>query len=1784
MKRWNEVLAALGVEGTGETPMTVAGSKANEERFIPGRWNRVTRTLEALAQCAGGSDPPADPEVGITAGAGISEGNDASFTVTATPPPSAALDVSVTISQSGDFAATGSRTVTIPTSGSQTFTVATVDDNNVEPNGSVTATVESGSGYTVSSSAGSATVAVVDDDNNNVTAVEVSFGDGSFAVVERDDLSTPGVREDRVQVSVVLDADPGRTVVVPVKVVHQGGATAGDYSGVPASVTFNSGETAKSFTFAAVADSVDDAGEVGESVLLGFGALPAGVSEGSPAETVVHIGARRLFQAHEFDAKSGSVAVNDVAPDYSSVGGIGAGDWLRFDDVRLAGSPDVLMVSLAAGSGDVGDTIEVRLDSVSGTRVAELTIASTGGVTVFSEQYASVSGASGTHDVFLVFPKATQANINWFVFSMEPDVNSKTEPGFADRMQWWRDARFGQFIHWGAYSHLAGTYRGQNRTNQVAEWIMYARSISIDDYEKDAAVPFNPTAFDADGWAQSAKDAGQKYVVITSKHHDGFSLFDTHVRGFETKNSAIGPARDYDIADISGFGRDPIAELADAYRAQGIAFGLYYSIWDWHYWFEDSIANDTRHVNDYLSAMKEQLREIIEKYDPALLWFDGEWTTPWTRPMGEALYKYLRVLKPDLVINDRVTKREFFAHDDGDYDSTAERRGPDHPVIDWEMAQTMNETWGFNEQDTDWKPVSQYLEELVSVTSRDGNYLLNIGPDGTGTVPAQSVSDLKAVGDWLATHGEAVYATDKPNPLSDSTPSWGWYTQKGDTVYAVVKDWPAGGRLELENLDATVTKATILGSPDTSYEIRRRRGRLAVAGLPATAPNPYLSVIALSTTGTARNSRNDANLALNRPVTVSSVWYSQAKYKGANAVDGTDATHWFAGRRARTAQLDIDLDDPQTFNQIIIREAPNKQRVDGFRLQRNDNRTWVTFHTGTTIGTNLVIDLAPVTTDKVRFDVTSTTTDAPRFLEFEIRNLPQSLAYNNTASASSSKSSHGAANAFDADTGTHWEAADSDTTATLTVELGAQKTFNEIIVKEPAQTSLQRVTGFELQRNNNGSWATFHTGTTIGTGKVITFSPLTTDKVRLAVTSTTGNGPAIAELEIWNDQLVTADLSAPAVSIAAGSPITEGGDATFTITATPPPSAGLDVSVTVSQTGDYGATTGAQTVTVPTTGSYILTVATSDDSLDEADGSVTATVDSGTGYTVSSSAGAATVDVADDDPPVTSEGHAAAIVNGSVTIEPPDSWTGRGKPQLTGGAHRLDGWTGIALSVSGLGAPPQALTVSWASRPQGDVSLPLEWQQVAGSRWQQSDGGPIGLTTVKITDPPTASTPEVSVTAGGGVTEGGDATFTITATPPPSDGLDVSVTVSQTGDWGAATGAQTLTIPTTGSVAFTVATSDDSLDEADGSVTATIGNGSGYTVSSTAGSATVVVSDDDVPELSISAAGGVTEGDDATFTITASPTPYADLPVTITTTQSGNFGASIGSRTVTIPTSGRFTYTVATDNDSTDEANGSITVTVNDGTGYTVSSTAGSTTVAVSDDDDDPPLTPPPSVPVISIAAGPAVTEGAAASFTVSASPVPAAPLTVNVEITQSGAWGATTGPRTVTVPTTGSFTFTVTTTNDGIDEPDGSITAVIRTGVGYTASNTAATAAVAVSDDDEPPPPCTAAVTVSDATAAEGDSAGLRFAVEIAPACDQAATMGFGIWDATAARDQDYDYPYEIVTLEPGQTSHVIVVTVIDDNTPEGDETLTVFVYFPTGITTPRYFTYATGTITDND
>ena len=561
----------------------------------------------------------------------------------------------------------------------------------------------------------------------------------------------------------------------------------------------------------------------------------------------------------------------------------------------------------------------------------------------------------------------------------------------------------------------------------------------------------------------------------------------------------------------------------------------------------------------------------------------------------------------------------------------------------------------------------------------------------------------------------------------------------------------------------------------------------------------------------------------------------------------------------------------------------------------------------------------------------------------------------------------------------------------------------------------------------------------------------------VSVTVDTGDGYTVGTAS--SGSVAIEDDDVPEIEVTAGAGVTEGGSASFVLTATPPPATALDVTVTIAASGDYGIAAGEQTVTIPTTGSYTLTLATTGDEADEADGSVSVTVDAGDGYTVGT-ASSGSVIIADDDAPgsVLPAGH-PVMKYASLVKTFYDRITAR----HVHGDSASGGWNKRFLKAMGhpdyADYPQAAVTVADATRlwNHGGPGANTAWNGTvdAVTYAEQYFAG-------TVTPPPTPD-PEVTIAAGAGITEGTAASFVLTADPVPAAALDVTVTIAASGDYGITAGERTVTIPVTGAYTLTLTTDDDGTDESNGSVSATVAAGTGYTVG-TPSSGTVAIADDDlpVPEMALAAGADVTEGTAASFVLTAAPPPAAPLGVTVTIATSGDYGITAGERTVTIPTTGSYTLTLATDNDGTDEPNGSVTATVQAGTGYTVG-TASSGTVAIADDD-----LPPPAV---SVAAGSGIVEGGDAVFTVTADRAPDANL--SVALTVSEAQGsdfvaaADEGAKTVTIPAgKTSATLTVKTEDDTVDEPDGSVTATVAAGTGYTVGS-ASSGTVAVADND---------------------------------------------------------------------------------------------------------------------
>jgi alpha-L-fucosidase len=364
------------------------------------------------------------------------------------------------------------------------------------------------------------------------------------------------------------------------------------------------------------------------------------------------------------------------------------------------------------------------------------------------------------------------------------------------RMGWWRDARFGMFIHWGLYAVPAGQWKGKEIPG-LGEWIMNDAKIPVKDYESFAG-QFNPVKFDAEAWVGLAKAAGMKYIVITAKHCDGFAMYPSK-------------ASKYNIVDAAPFRRDPMVELSNACAAQGIKFCFYYShCWDWHEPNAPGLINDwdfgpmnQRKPDRYFRQKSlPQVEELAARYKPALFWFDVPDLTP------ERSREFLAAIRrhvPDCIVNNRV------GNGLGDY-LTPEQEIPvnGYPGRDWETCMTINDTWGFKTHDLNFKSTKTLLRNLIDIVSKGGNYLLNVGPTAEGVIPEPEVERLKEMGRWLQINGEAIYGATA-GPFKKLP--WGRCTQKPGKLYLHVFDWPADGKLQVPGLKNKVQKVYLLADP-----------------------------------------------------------------------------------------------------------------------------------------------------------------------------------------------------------------------------------------------------------------------------------------------------------------------------------------------------------------------------------------------------------------------------------------------------------------------------------------------------------------------------------------------------------------------------------------------------------------------------------------------------------------------------------------------------------------------------------------------------------------------------------------------------------------------------------------------------------------------------------------------------------------------------------------------------------------------------------------------------------
>lgn len=425
--------------------------------------------------------------------------------------------------------------------------------------------------------------------------------------------------------------------------------------------------------------------------------------------------------------------------------------------------------------------------------------------------------------------------------AIEPIANEQ-------KLEWFRDAKFGLFIHWGPYSELAGEWNGQKvPVGKEAEWIESFLKIPVKEY-RELARKLNPVKFDAHKWVRLAKATGMKYIVITAKHCDGFAMY----------HSKVTP---YNIVDWTQFKRDPMKELSEACAEEGIKLCFYYNHkmdwdhplsfgndWDYdNYWggYEGVLFNHEKYAKYLEEKAKPQIRELLTNYGPVgILWFDSGMYTP---EQGKEFVKLVHELQPATLVNSRVGNysQELL----GDYQSMEDNGVPAGGLKEYfESHGTLNKTWGYSKFDTLWKSPETVIQNLVKIVSSGGNYLLNIGPKGNGEIPDATLKIFSKVGPWIERNAESIYGTTA-NPFGEL--AWGYCTVKGSKLYLFVRDWPKDGVLTVPGLKNAVTSAYLLLDKSTKLQVTQAEKQIRISLPLKQADNP-ITVLVLDIDGSPR--------------------------------------------------------------------------------------------------------------------------------------------------------------------------------------------------------------------------------------------------------------------------------------------------------------------------------------------------------------------------------------------------------------------------------------------------------------------------------------------------------------------------------------------------------------------------------------------------------------------------------------------------------------------------------------------------------------------------------------------------------------------------------------------------------------------------------------------------------------------------------------------------------------------------------------------------------------------
>lgn len=520
-----------------------------------------------------------------------------------------------------------------------------------------------------------------------------------------------------------------------------------------------------------------------------------------------------------------------------------------------------------------------------------------------------------------------------------------TRPPNAERLEWWRAARFGMFIHWGPVS-LKGTEIGWSR----------GAPIPIEEYDS-LYKQFNPVNFNADEWVAVARSAGMKYMVFTTKHHDGFCMFDTR-------------QTDYNIMR-SPFGRDVTGELAEACKRAGVRFGTYYSVCDWHHpaFPFGSPGGTTQKPNPdieaYTEYLKQQVAELIHNYGPLnTLWFDM--AQGFDAERGHTVVEYTRSLQPDILINNRCANP-------GDYDTPEQQVGTFRMDRPWETCMTICQQWAWRPDDV-LKSLPECLQTLIRCAGGDGNLLLNVGPMPTGEIEPRQVERLREMGAWLAQYGESIYGT-RGGPYKP--PRAVASTRKGNAVYLHVLRWE-DDTLRLPPLPMKIVASSVL-TGGTAEVIQTDEA--VTVRVPPENRQEIDTLIKLELDGTALDIP-PVRLPTLINATASNVFQGMDEYAPDQAFDGELGTRWATDAGTHSAWIAIDFGKPRTFDQVHIWESCG-ERVQRFELQYREGDQWRTILEGTTIGEGYQRQFDPITARQVRLNILEAT-EGPTIWEIQL--------------------------------------------------------------------------------------------------------------------------------------------------------------------------------------------------------------------------------------------------------------------------------------------------------------------------------------------------------------------------------------------------------------------------------------------------------------------------------------------------------------------------------------------------------------------------------------------------------------------------------------------------------------------------------------------------------------------------------------------------------------------------------------------------------------------------------